>query len=54
MQTDDLLEIEMHVRDHEEYEAHWLILETRAVAFTRSPCSLGPPTIVDRNKRYVW
>jgi len=54
MQSDDLLEIEMHVHDREEYEAHWLIHEARAVAFTRSSCSPGPPTTVDRNKRYVW
>lgn len=26
----------------------------RGVAFTRSPCSPGPPTTVDRNKRHVW
>lgn len=61
MQSDDLLEIEVHVRtrarDREEFianEVHWLIHEARAIAFTRSPCSPGPPTTVDRNKRYVW
>lgn len=55
IQNDDLLEIDTRARDRECKDTRlWLIHEARAIAFTRSPCLPGPPTIVDRNKRYVW